>query len=204
MLVIFGLVVLLVAVIVGFTGVLNNAGAAHALTENFSVLGYHVTGSTGTLFLFGIMIGALAMLGMSVLLAGANRTARSGRDARRELQRSQRDAESVVNRDRDVERGRPVGSATGSTVDSELPTTWQSRMKGSFFGRPSYGDMLRSAPRAGDQSRADRRQQNARHRRGLGRGHEGSREVPRLLGRRMSRRSIPGFITGLVNRQVRS
>ena len=151
MLVIFGLVVLLVAVIVGFTGVLNNAGAAHALTENFSVLGYHVTGSTGTLFLFGIMIGALAMLGMSVLLAGANRTARSGRDARRELQRSQRDAESVVNRDRDVER-RPVGSATGSTVDSELPTTWQSRMKGSFFGRRSYGRQP-TAPRAGDQSR---------------------------------------------------
>ena len=132
MVVISGLVVLLVAVIVGFTGVLNNAGAAHPLTENFSVLGYHVTGSTGTLFLFGIMIGALAMLGMSVLLAGANRTARRGRDSRRELQRSQRDAESVVNRDRDVESG-PVRSATGSTVDSELPTTWQSRMKGLFF-----------------------------------------------------------------------
>ncbi|MGA9490658.1 MAG: hypothetical protein WBV80_10475 [Mycobacterium sp.] len=135
MVVIFGLIVLLVAVILGFTGVLNNAGAAHALTENFSVLGYHVTGSTGTLFLFGIMIGALAMLGMSVLLAGASRTARSGRDARRELQRSQREAE-FVHRDRDVE-SRPVGSATGSTVDSELPTTWLSRMKGSFVGRRS-------------------------------------------------------------------
>ncbi len=133
MVVIFGLVVLLVAVILGFTGVLNNAGAAHALTENFSVLGYHVTGSTGTLFLFGIMIGALAMLGMSVLLAGVSRTARRGRDARRELQRSQREAE-FVHRDRDVE-SRPVGSAAGSTVDSELPTTWLSRIKGSFVGR---------------------------------------------------------------------
>lgn len=150
MLVIFGLVVLLVAVIVGFTGVLNNAGAAHPLTENFSVLGYHVTGSTGTLFLFGIMIGALAMLGMSVLLAGANRTARSGRDARRELQRSQREAE-FVHRDRNAE-SRPVRSATGSTVDSELPTTWLSRMKGSLFGRRSYGRQP-TAPRAGDQSR---------------------------------------------------
>ena len=148
MLVIVGLVVLLVAVILGFTGVLNNAGAAHALTENFSVLGYHVTGSTGTLFLFGIMIGALAMLGMSVLLAGASRTARSGRDARRELQRSQREVE-FVHRDRDVE-SRPVGPTTGSTVDSELPTTWLSRMKGSFFGRRGRQPTAR---RAGDQSR---------------------------------------------------
>jgi hypothetical protein len=73
--VIVGLVVLLFAVIVGFLGVLNNAGPAHRLSENFSVLGYHVTGSTGTLFLFGIVIGALAMLGMSVLLGGAHRTA---------------------------------------------------------------------------------------------------------------------------------
>jgi hypothetical protein len=47
MIVIVGLVVLLVAVIVGLTGVLTNAGPTHLLTENFSVLGYHVTGSTG-------------------------------------------------------------------------------------------------------------------------------------------------------------
>ena len=87
MIVIVGLVVLLVAVIVGFTGVLTNAGAAHPLTENFSVFGYHVTGSTGTLFLFGIVIGAVAMLGLSVLLAGARRTAGRGRDARHELER---------------------------------------------------------------------------------------------------------------------
>ncbi len=84
MIVIGGLVVLLVAVIVGFTGVLINAGPAHPLTENF---GYHVIGSTGTLFLFGIVVGAVAMLGLSVLLGGARRTARRGRDARHELKR---------------------------------------------------------------------------------------------------------------------
>jgi hypothetical protein len=67
MIVIVGLVVLLVAVIVGFTGVLTNAGAAHPLTENFAVFGYHVTGSTGTLFLSGIVVGAVAMLGLCVL-----------------------------------------------------------------------------------------------------------------------------------------
>jgi hypothetical protein len=36
---------LLVAVVVGLTGVLGNAGAGHPLPENFAVFGYHVTGS---------------------------------------------------------------------------------------------------------------------------------------------------------------
>jgi len=99
--VIAGLIVLLVAVIVAITGVLANAGPAHPLTGNFAVLGYHVTGSTGTLFVFGIVIGALAMLGLSVLLAGARRTAGRGRDARIELRHSQRES-AFLNRDRDL------------------------------------------------------------------------------------------------------
>ena len=99
MIVIIGLAVLFVAVIVGIVGVLSNAGAAHPLTENFAVFGYHVTGSTGTLFLFGIVVGAVAMLGMSALLAGARRTAGRGQDARRELARSRRET-AFVNRDR--------------------------------------------------------------------------------------------------------
>ena len=146
MIVIVGLVVLLFAVVVGFLGVLNNAGAAHPLSENFSVLGYHVTGSTGTLFLFGIVIGALAMLGLSVLLAGANRTAGRGRDARRELQRSQREAE-FVNRDHEFQR-QPVGAGTGSTLNSDWATTRPRRMRGSFLRRRSYGRQP-AAPRAG-------------------------------------------------------
>ena len=69
MLVIVGLIVLLVAAIVATVGVLSNAGAAHPLTD-FSVFGYHLTGSTGTLFLFGIAVGAVASFGL-LLLAGA-------------------------------------------------------------------------------------------------------------------------------------
>src|ERR1700719_1197369 len=146
MIVIVGLVVLLVAVVIGFTGVLTNAGPTHPLTENFSVFGYHVTGSTGTLFLFGIVIGAVAMLGLSVLLAGARRTAGRGRDARSELQRSQREAE-FVNRDRDFQH-QPVGAATGPTVNSQGVTTRPRRKRGSFLGRWSYGRQP-TAPRAG-------------------------------------------------------
>jgi hypothetical protein len=134
MIVIVGLVVLLFAVIVGVAGVLNNAGAAHPLSENFPVLGYHFTGSTGTLFLFGIVIGALAMLGLSVLLAGALRTAGRGRGARRELQRSQREA-TFVNRDREPGLEHQAVAATGSTMNPAVAR----RNRGSLFGRWSRG-----------------------------------------------------------------
>ena len=137
MIVIVGLVVLLVAVIVGFTGVLTNAGAAHPLTENFSVFGYHVTGSTGTLFLFGIVIGAVGMLGLSVLLAGARRTAGRGRDARHELERSQRETE-FLNRDRDQRlEHQQVGAATGAPVNPQAATTRRNRVP--LLGRWSRG-----------------------------------------------------------------
>jgi hypothetical protein len=133
MIVIVGLVVLFVAVIVGFTGVLSNAGPYHPLTENFSMFGYHVTGSTGTLFLVGIVVGAVAMLGLSVLLAGARRTAGRGRDARLELKRSQRETE-FLNRDRDqLLEHQPVSAASGSTGNSEVAATRRNR--GSLLGR---------------------------------------------------------------------
>ena len=137
MVVIVGLVVLLVAVIVGFMGVLTNAGAAHPLTENFAVFGYNVTGSTGTLFLFGIVVGAVAMLGLSVLLAGARRTAGRGRDARHELKRSQRETE-FLNQERDQRlEHQPVGPTSGSPVNSEGATT--RRKSASLFGGWSRG-----------------------------------------------------------------
>jgi hypothetical protein len=49
MLVILGLLVLFVAVVAAVVGVLANSGPTHPLTGDFSVFGYHVTGSTGTL-----------------------------------------------------------------------------------------------------------------------------------------------------------
>jgi hypothetical protein len=83
MLVIVGLTVLLVAAIVAIVGELSNAVAAHPPTD-FSVFGYHLTGSTGTLFLFGIAVGAVASFGLFLLLAGARRTASPAADTRSE------------------------------------------------------------------------------------------------------------------------
>jgi hypothetical protein len=117
MMVIVGLVVLFTAVIVGTVGVLGNAGAAHPLAENFSVLGYHVTGSTGTLFLSGIVVGAVGLLGLSVLLASARRSAVRGRDARRDPARSQRETASMKRR-RTQELEHQGGADTDSTVNS--------------------------------------------------------------------------------------
>ena len=99
MIVILGLVILVAAVIAGVGGVLANGGHAHEVTH-FAVFGYHVTGSTGTLFLYGIVIGALALLGLSLLLAGARRTSRRGREARRGLAQSRRET-AAVSADRD-------------------------------------------------------------------------------------------------------
>ncbi|MGN2636400.1 hypothetical protein ACTD5D_09460 [Nocardia takedensis] len=86
MVVVLGLVILLAAVIVGVAGIFGNDGAIHSLGGEFSVFGYHVTGSTGTLFLYGIVVGAVAMLGLAVLFAGARRNSRRARLARRELE----------------------------------------------------------------------------------------------------------------------
>jgi hypothetical protein len=100
--VVLGLVVLLAAVVVGVAGVFNNLGSGHALTHGFSVLfGYHVTGSTGVLFLYGIVIGAAALLGLSLLLGTVRRTSRRGHAARRGLNDSGRHAATVY-QDRDL------------------------------------------------------------------------------------------------------
>ena len=108
MFVVIGLIILVVAVVVGVAGVFNNVGSGHALTHGFSVLGYHITGSTGALFLYGIVVGAAGMLGLGLLLAGARRTSRRGRAARRELKQS-RPQTAAVSQDRDLigQRGSP-------------------------------------------------------------------------------------------------
>jgi len=130
MIVIVGLVV----VIVGFTGLLTNA---HPLPENFAVFGYHVTGSTGTFFLFGIVVGAVAMLGLSVLLAGARRTAGRGRDSRHELKRSQRET-AFLNQEREQRlEHQQVGAAGGSAVNPQPAPTPRSRVP--LLGRWSRG-----------------------------------------------------------------
>jgi hypothetical protein len=100
MIIVLGLVILVAAVVVGVAGVLSNSGHGHAVTHGFSVFGYHVTGSTGTLFLYGVVVGAIAVFGLSLLLSGARRTSRRGHVARGELKASRRET-VAVSQDRD-------------------------------------------------------------------------------------------------------
>lgn len=121
MIVIVGLIVLFGAAIVGTIGVLANAGATHPLAEQFSVLGYHVTGSTGALFLSGIVVGAVGCLGLSVLLAGARRSAGRRRDARLGIARSKREA-AFVNRGAAPHYGPDASSTMNSTAANPTGT----------------------------------------------------------------------------------
>jgi len=100
MIILLGLLLLIAAVVVGTAAVLTNDGSTHALTGQFSVLGYHVTGSTGMLFLDGIVVGAVGLIGLVLVLSSARRTARRGRVARGELSQARHDTE-IVGRDRD-------------------------------------------------------------------------------------------------------
>jgi len=119
MIIIIGLVILVAAVVVGVAGVLSNSGSGHALTHPFALFGYHVTGSTGTLFLYGIVVGAIAVAGLSLLLAAARRTSRRGHEARRGLKQSRRET-AAVSQDRDdlIDQRDAARDHTVSAVDN--------------------------------------------------------------------------------------
>jgi len=126
MIIILGLIILVAALIVGVAGVLGNGGSAHAVSH-FSVLGYHLTGSAGTLFLAGIVVGAAGLLGLSLLLAGARRTSRRGSAARRGLRQSRREtAAASQERDdlidqRDTARASTASQPGNSTGPQDAP-----------------------------------------------------------------------------------
>ena len=120
MIIILGLIILVAAVVVGVAGVLSNAGSAHALSH-FSVLGYHLTGSTGTLFLSGIVVGAAGLLGLSLLLAGARRTSRRGSAARRGLRQSRRETAAASQERDDLINQRDTARASALTNGTAPP-----------------------------------------------------------------------------------
>ena len=101
-----------VTVISGIAGVPANGGHTHAVTHS-AILGYHMTGSTGSVFLYGTAVGALAMLGLSLLAACAGRSSRRGLAASASLAQSRRETAAVTQRRDDLIRQRDtVGAYT--------------------------------------------------------------------------------------------
>ena len=89
------LLLLAAAAIVALVGVLANVGGAHALNSDFSLFGYHLHGSTGQLLLIGVIVGAVGMLGLTMLLAGLGRGFSRRATTRRELKQTRRQADSL-------------------------------------------------------------------------------------------------------------
>ena len=146
MIVIAALVILAAAVIVGVAGVLANSGHAHQVTH-FAVLGYHVTGSTGTVFLYGTVVGALAMLGLSLLAAGSGRSSRRGRAAKASLAQSRRETAAVIQHRDDLISHRDT-ARTYTVLDEQRNYT--ASTLGDGDGSPRVGpDPGRRDPRPG-------------------------------------------------------
>ncbi|MCW2888644.1 MAG: hypothetical protein QOE54_3999 [Streptosporangiaceae bacterium] len=143
MIVILGLIILVAAVVIGVAGVLTNAGSAHAITHVFAVFGYHVTGSTGTLFLYGIVVGAAGMFGLGLLLAGARRgsAARAGlRQSRGERAAAGTGRDDLAGQRQTTPATAPeqTAAATDSSVDDRQPVRGgQRRWLHPFGHRPA-------------------------------------------------------------------
>ena len=141
MIIVLGLVILVAAVVVGVAGVLSNSGHGHALTHGFSVFGYHVTGSTGTLFLYGVVVGAIAVFGLSLLLSGARRTSRRGHVARGELKASRletvavsQDRDSLIDQRDDARVDTSAALRTNASSDDQRQFATATERKRHMFG----------------------------------------------------------------------
>jgi hypothetical protein len=158
MIIVLGLLILVVAVVVAVAGVFSNLGHGHLLTHTFSVLGHQMTGSTGTLFLFGIVVGAVGVFGLSLLLTAARRTSRRGGAARSELRQSRLDT-AAVSQDRDTLIDQRESARVYVSVDPRVNGSPPSERnlrpdngarRGRLFERRPQQEQLVAVPASGD------------------------------------------------------
>ncbi|MFD7256771.1 hypothetical protein [Streptomyces sp. NPDC059874] len=133
MILILGLIILIAALVVGVAGIFGNTGAGHDLGvgNDFSIFGYHATGSTGSLFLSGIIVGAVALLGLTLVIMSARRSARRSAQTRRELDTSRREAAAV---DRDRDRDDLIEQRDDARPETHAPVADTPRGRGHWFG----------------------------------------------------------------------
>ena len=95
MIIIIGVLVLLLAVLMAVVGVGTNYDGTHPLNGDFALFGQHITGlTTGKLLLYGIIIGLVAALGLSILRRALSRNMTS-RKLQRELKTSREETAAL-------------------------------------------------------------------------------------------------------------
>ncbi|QIS02038.1 hypothetical protein F5X71_06655 [Nocardia brasiliensis] len=152
MIIIIGLVVLIAAVAVGVAGVVANSSENHLLSDDFAVFDFHFHGSSGLLFGYGIVVGAIGTIGLALVLTGAWRVSRRSAVARRELAQSRREIAAVR---RDLGKSAPPAGKEPVVRPSIEPATrprresvWGRFTRRSATARSGDAVPAGSAPRA--------------------------------------------------------
>ena len=79
-----GLLLLAAAGVTALAGFWSNSGVAHNIPGGFDLFGYNLTGSSGRIFLYGVIVGIVGMVGLSLLLRGLRHGVQQKVETRRE------------------------------------------------------------------------------------------------------------------------
>ncbi|MFI6871769.1 hypothetical protein [Nocardia sp. NPDC050406] len=128
MLTIIGLIALLGAVAVGVAGVQANSGESHTVPGGFTVFGQNYEMSTGALFGYGILVGAIGACGLILLLTAVWTVSRRSTVARRQLRQSKREMAAA--------RKEVANAPARPTAAPQTTPTWSFNR---FMNRPTTG-----------------------------------------------------------------
>ncbi len=129
MILLIGLLIFGIAALFAVLGVGTNSGSAHLVQGDFGLFGQHITGlSTGQLFLFGIVVGLVAAVGLSIL-RGFFARGLASRELRKELKKSQAETATLradldrLSKEIEVERAQTASRKVVPPADNAtLPT----------------------------------------------------------------------------------
>ncbi|MEC3918798.1 LapA family protein [Nocardia sp. CDC160] len=132
---IIGLIALLGAVTVGVAGVQANSGDGHRLPGGFTVFDHTYGGSSGLLFAYGILVGAVGTAGFILLLAGLWTTSRRSVVARRELRQSRREMAAAR---KELAKPAPEAKPARSVDTPRQPVVPMAKTPQQKFTRPNW------------------------------------------------------------------
>ncbi|MFE3194814.1 hypothetical protein ACFXHA_37820 [Nocardia sp. NPDC059240] len=146
MLTIIGLIALLGAVTVGVAGVQANSGDSHTVAGGFTVFDHTYGGSSGLLFAYGILVGAIGTAGFILVLAGVWTTSRRGVVARRELRHSRREMAAAR---KELAKPAPAAKPARSVDSPRQPVVPMTKTPQRRFTLPTWSvNLFRKTPGA--------------------------------------------------------